>query len=78
MVWDYNGPDGAIEVSQDRTGQAQYLNGTPEQVARYAVWWRKQVNPAQDLLFYNDGFDVVVPLTRDTTEETILKALNGN
>ena len=78
VVWEYNRSDSYIEGSQDRAGQTQYLDGTPDMLAKYAVWWRRQVDPKQDLIFYNDGYTVVVPLTNDTTEETILKALHDS
>lgn len=76
VVWQITLPEGELEGSQDREGQAHYLNGPIETLARYAAWWRAQVPPTQPLVLYDETYTTVVPVNPGMTAEDILAALS--
>jgi hypothetical protein len=75
VVWQIPMPEGDLDGSQDREGQAQYLTGLPVTLARYAHWWRQQVPPAQSLVLYDEAYSTVLPLDPGVTEHELLERL---
>jgi hypothetical protein len=66
---------GELKGSQDRAGQAQYLEGPNDLIARYAAWWRWQVDPEQPLILYDESYTIVVPLTPGINGSEVLERL---
>jgi hypothetical protein len=70
-----------LEVRLDgrfwRNGQVLELQGRPEESAELAAWFRRIVPPEQELLFYDDGYEVHVQLTEGTTPSDIVAAAEG-
>jgi len=75
VVWTYRDRDGELEGSQDRAGQAHYLEGPLPLVARFAAWWRKQVPADQPLILYDEGYSTVIPLPLTIDQQQILQRL---
>jgi|SRR6476660_2221114 hypothetical protein len=72
VVWRLQFSDGELEGSQDRAGQAHYLDGPPTVIARFASWWRSRVPARQQLILFDESYSTVVKLTPRITEEDIL------
>lgn len=66
-----------LEGSQDRSGQTQYLNGAIQVVASYALWWRQQVPPTQELIICDEAYSSVLTLSNDVSEAEIVSAFDG-
>ena len=77
VVWTYRDPDGEIDGSQNRAGQAQYLEGPLPLVARFAAWLRRQVPAEQPLMLYDESYSTVIPLAPHIDEQQILQRLSG-
>lgn len=75
VAWRIAMPEGDLEGSQDREGQAQYLNGPVASLASYARWWRQQVPDAQALVLYDESYSSVVPLDPGVEEEDLVRSL---
>lgn len=75
VVWRIAMPEGELEGSQDREGEAQYLDGPIATVVRYAQWLRQQVPESQALVLYDETYSTVIPLDPGTAEEDLLVAL---
>ena len=75
VVWRIAMPEGEFEGSQDREGEAQYLDGPIATVVRYARWWREQVPESQALVLYDETYSTVIPLDPGVAEEDLLVAL---
>jgi hypothetical protein len=75
VVWTYRDPDGEIDGSQNRAGQAQYLEGPLPLVARFAAWLRHQVPAEQALMLYDESYSTLIPLSPHIDEHQILQRL---
>jgi hypothetical protein len=60
-----------------RNGQVLELQGRPEESAELAAWFRRIVPAEQELLFYDQGYEVHLPLTEETTASDIVTAAEG-
>ena len=60
------------ELNPARSGIA--IDGEFEDCAAFALWFRSLVPATQPLLFYDDCFNVDVPLTSETTVEELRAA----
>jgi hypothetical protein len=56
-------------------GQALGFDGDLPESATVAVWVRELVPPEQELLFYDQGYEVDVPLTEGITRDEIVAAV---
>jgi hypothetical protein len=77
VVWTYRDPYGEIDGSQNRAGQAQYLEGPLPLVARFAAWLRRQVPAEQPLMLYDESYSTVIPLSPQIDEHQILERLSS-
>ena len=77
VVWTYRDQAGEIEGSQNRAGQAQYLEGPLPLVARFAAWLRRQVPAEQPLMLYDESYSTVIPLSPHIDDQQILRQLSS-
>jgi hypothetical protein len=63
-----------VEGALSRDGRALILEGDIEDVADIAVWFRSLVPEGQPLLFYDEGYNVDVPLSQKTEASEIVRA----
>ena len=75
VVWRIRLGATELEGSQDRAGQAQYLDGPPEAVARFAAWWRRQVPEEQALILCDESYATVVTLEPRISEDQLIASL---
>ena len=76
VVWRVRVGSDEMEGSQDRAGQAHYLEGPPEAVAQFAAWWRRQVPEQQPLILCDESYSTVVHLDSDVSERELARALS--
>ncbi len=63
ISWSIRAEGDELRGWQDSSGEAQYLEGPNFLIARYAAWWRAQVEPREALLLYDEGYSQVVELS---------------
>lgn len=66
-----------VEGSLDITGRVVVLYADIADCAKFAVWFRRLVAGEQELLCYDEDYNVDVALDEDTTEADIVKAFSG-
>lgn len=76
VVWHLQFSDGELDGSQDRAGQAHYLEGPLTAIARFASWWRSRVPACQPLILYDESCSTTVNLVPGITEQDILVGLS--
>jgi hypothetical protein len=76
VVWRLQVSGGELEGSQDRAGQAQYLDGPIDTVARFTAWWRRQVPSTQPLILCDETYSTVVNIQPNMSDREILAALS--
>lgn len=77
VVWSIEDPQGGshwLEGSLDREGQAHYVRGDLTLAAKFANWLRRKVDPAQPLVFSDEAFTHVIPLSDDDSAARIVQA----
>ncbi|HEY6969380.1 MAG TPA: hypothetical protein VJA94_09250 [Candidatus Angelobacter sp.] len=76
LDWEIEMPGGLLlgDFSDDPLGIS--VDGAFDDCAAFAVWFRSLVPPQQPLLFYDQGFNVDVPLTSKTTVEDLRAAFD--
>ena len=75
VVWHLRFLEGELDGSQDRAGQAHYLEGPPTVIARFASWWRSHVPTQQPLILTDESYSTVVNLNPGVTEQDIVDRL---
>lgn len=77
LVWSIEDPEGGsnwLEGTLDRAGQAHFLRGDLTLAAEFAHWLRQKVDPAQRLVFFDEAFTHVIPLSDDDSAARIVRA----
>ncbi|GAA6619688.1 hypothetical protein [Scytonema sp. NUACC26] len=69
--------DGLLEVALHRDRQGVSLDGYLEDCAFFAVWLRSLVPQNQELVFYDQGYNVHIELKQNTTESEIINSFIG-
>ena len=66
-------PAGEVDFRPEATeaSQALYLDGQLDAVICFAVWWREQVPPSQELQLYDDGYVYFTDLTPGITAAAV-------
>lgn len=77
VTWRVHKNGDELDGSQDRAGQAQYLEGPLELIAKYAAWLRAHVDASQPLVLYDESYTKVVPLTPGIREDELLERLSS-
>ena len=70
-------PGGVLEGMFNRNYSGISVDGDFDDCAAFALWFRSLVPPQQPLLFYDQGFNVDVPLTAETTIQDLRAAFDG-
>ncbi len=68
---------GNLEGLLERTGQAVSLDGHILDCAKFALWFRSQVERRYKLVFYDQGYSAELELREDTTPEQIVKPFSS-
>jgi hypothetical protein len=76
VVWRLQVSGGELEGSQDRAGQAQYLDGPIGAVARFTAWLRRQVPSTQPLILCDESYSTVVNIQPNVSDREILAAIS--
>ena len=63
--------------SLNRTGQVIFLDGDIRDVAKFAIWTRKQIDNKYKLIFYDEGYSSDIELDRNTSEAEIVNAFTA-
>lgn len=70
--------DGAtFTVMLERDGSTLSIEGTAEQAAAVAHWWRRQAPADQELAFFDQGYSAQVDLTDDMSVAQIAAPFTG-
>src|SRR5262249_22702610 len=74
--WELQMPRGVLDgrLSEDPWGVS--IDGDLEDCVDFAMWFRSLAPPEQPLLFYDDCFNVDVPLTHQTTAADLIAAFS--
>jgi len=72
--WKMEMPGGTLEGEFNPRCSGIALDGDLEDCATFALWFRSLVPAMQPLLFYDDCFNVDVPLTPETTAADLIAA----
>jgi hypothetical protein len=62
-------------ASLHKDGETVSIDGTPESVAKFAVWYRGIISTQHKLCIFHDSSDEVIELCPQSTETEILDAL---
>ena len=65
--------DQKLEIALHRDLQGISLDGSIENCAKFAIWFRSLVPLNQALIFYDQGYNCQIKLSNNTTEEDILQ-----
>jgi hypothetical protein len=71
------GDGSQVEGYLARNGKAVWFDGDVAPAAEVASWLREQVPADQELSFYDQAYEVVVPLRPGTTRDAIVAAATG-
>ena len=74
LEWEILIEDRLLIGSLDRTGQVIVLDGEISDVAKFAIWTRKQISNKYKLIFYDEGYAANIELRQDTSEAEIVNA----
>lgn len=66
-----------VEGYLARSGNALWMDGAAEPAAVVAAWLREQAPADQELMFYDQAYEVTVPLTPGITAGEIAAAASG-
>jgi hypothetical protein len=71
------GDGSQVEGYLAKSGKAVWFDGDVAPAAEVAAWLREQVPADQELSFYDQAYEVVVPLTPGVTPDEIVAAATG-
>ena len=74
LEWEILIEDRLLIGSLDRTGQVIVLDGEISDVAKFAIWTRKQISNKYKLIFYDEGYSADLELCQNTSEAEIINA----
>ena len=72
LEWEILVEDRMLIGSLARIGDVIHLEGELSDVAKFAIWVRKQISNKYRLIFYDEGYTADIELRRDLSESEIL------
>lgn len=77
IVWSAQGDSGPIDAYHHRDGTCLYLDGTLDDAAPFAVWYRTLVPPEVELLFCDDSYSFSIQINYEMTAAELVDAVNA-
>jgi hypothetical protein len=77
IVWSAQGHADLIDVYHHRDGTCLYLDGTLEDAAPFAAWYRTLVPSQVELLFCDDSYGFSVQIACEMTAVQLVAAVNA-
>lgn len=73
LEWIIPMEQGNLEGLLERTGQCVSLEGHILDCAKFALWFRSQIDSQYKLVFYDEGYSADIELYKDTTQAEIVQ-----